>query len=82
METSGDRRMGLEQEFFLVDGEGVLSNRADEFLACYREAARGEARSRGLRPRVLRVHSGDEHAPRPLLRRVVARVPGGPPAGP
>lgn len=31
--------MGLEQEFFLVDEDGVLSNRADEFLALCREAA-------------------------------------------
>lgn len=27
-----DRRIGLEQEFFLVDEDGVISNRADEFL--------------------------------------------------
>ena len=26
-------RLGLEQEFFIVDLEGFLSNRADEFLA-------------------------------------------------
>ncbi|MFL9453615.1 MULTISPECIES: hypothetical protein [Nostocales] len=26
------RRIGLEQEFFLVDEVGQLSNRADEFL--------------------------------------------------
>ena len=31
-----ERRIGLEQEFFLVDAGGVLSNRADEFLARYR----------------------------------------------
>ncbi len=30
-----DRRIGLEQEFFLVDAGGVLSNRAEEFLAWY-----------------------------------------------
>ncbi len=27
-----ERRIGLEQEFFLVNGEGVISDRADEFL--------------------------------------------------
>lgn len=27
-----DCRKGLEQEFFLVDEAGVVSNRADEFL--------------------------------------------------
>lgn len=27
-----ERRVGLEQEFFLVDEDGVISNRADEFL--------------------------------------------------
>jgi carboxylate-amine ligase len=34
----------LEQEFFLVDAEGVPSNRADEFLAQCREVARAEGR--------------------------------------
>jgi gamma-glutamyl:cysteine ligase YbdK (ATP-grasp superfamily) len=38
------RRIGLEQEFFLVDEEGVLSNRADEFLDECREAARAAGR--------------------------------------
>jgi carboxylate-amine ligase len=28
----GERRIGLEQEFFLVDERGALSDRADEFL--------------------------------------------------
>jgi hypothetical protein len=37
--TLEDRRVGLEQEFFLVDEDGVLSNRADEFLTRCREAA-------------------------------------------
>jgi hypothetical protein len=37
--TLEDRRVGLEQEFFLVDEDGVLSNRADEFLARCREVA-------------------------------------------
>ena len=40
------RRIGLEQEFFLVDGEGVPSDRADEFLARCREMAAEE----GLEP--------------------------------
>ena len=34
-----DRRMGLEQEFFLVDEDGVLSGRADEFLERCKELA-------------------------------------------
>jgi len=34
-----ERRIGLEQEFFLVDGEGAPSNRADELLARCRETA-------------------------------------------
>ena len=33
------RRVGLEQEFFLVDEAGVLADRADEFLAACRERA-------------------------------------------
>ena len=33
------RRIGLEQQFFLVDQRGILSNRADEFLDECREAA-------------------------------------------
>jgi carboxylate-amine ligase len=37
-----ERRIGLEQEFFLVDGDGALSDRADEFLAHCREAAGAE----------------------------------------
>ena len=34
-----DRHVGLEQELFLVDEEGVLSNRADEFLGRCHELA-------------------------------------------
>ncbi len=34
-----ERRIGLEQEFFLVDVAGALSERADEFLARCHEAA-------------------------------------------
>src|SRR5215210_6828129 len=34
-----ERRIGLEQEFFLVDEAGVLSDRADKFLARCRETA-------------------------------------------
>src|SRR5215216_860580 len=36
------RRVGLEQEFFLVDREGVLSDLADPFLRRCRDAARAE----------------------------------------
>lgn len=41
-----ERRIGLEQEFFLVDDEGVPSDRADEFLSRCREIATEE----GLEP--------------------------------
>jgi gamma-glutamyl:cysteine ligase YbdK (ATP-grasp superfamily) len=34
-----ERRIGLEQEFFLVDGTGRTSDRADGFLALCRETA-------------------------------------------
>ena len=40
-----DRRIGLEQEFFLVDEVGVISNRADEFLQRCHEVAEAEGRS-------------------------------------
>lgn len=39
-----DRRVGLEQELFLVDEEGVISNRADEFLDHCHELAEAEDR--------------------------------------
>ncbi len=42
--TVADRCVGLEQEFFLVDEDGILSNRADEFLVLCREAARESGR--------------------------------------
>jgi carboxylate-amine ligase len=41
-----ERRIGLEQEFFLVDRAGALSDRADGFLARCQEAAGAES----LRP--------------------------------
>ncbi len=41
-----ERRVGLEQELFLVDEEGILSNRADEFLDC----CHGLAEDEGLDP--------------------------------
>ena len=41
------RRIGLEQEFFLVDERGILSNRADEFLDECREAAHAAGRDPG-----------------------------------
>ena len=38
-----ERRVGLEQEFFLVDGDGVPSDRADEFLVrCWELTERAE----------------------------------------
>jgi gamma-glutamyl:cysteine ligase YbdK (ATP-grasp superfamily) len=45
--TLEDRRVGLEQEFLLVDEDGVLSNRADEFLTRCREAAVAAGRDPG-----------------------------------
>ena len=42
-----DRCVGLEQEFFLVEESGALSNRADEFLARCQEAARALGRDPG-----------------------------------
>ena len=44
MATLENRRIGLEQEFFLVDEDGVLSDRADEFLDRCREAAKAAGR--------------------------------------
>jgi hypothetical protein len=44
LSTFGDRCIGLEQEFFLVDVRGVLSDRADEFLARCQEAAKAAGR--------------------------------------
>ncbi|MEH2396558.1 hypothetical protein [Nostoc sp.] len=41
------RRIGLEQEFFLVDETGYLSDRADEFL----EACHLMAQTQGLDPK-------------------------------
>ncbi len=43
--TVEDRRIGLEQEFFLVDEEGVLSNRADEFLQRCQQVAEVQGRT-------------------------------------
>lgn len=40
--ANDERRIGLEQEFFLVDEDGILSDRADDFLACAKEAAGDE----------------------------------------
>jgi hypothetical protein len=42
-----DRCLGLEQEFFLVEESGALSNRADEFLARCQEVARALGRDPG-----------------------------------
>ena len=38
------RRLGLEQEFFLVDSEGVISNQADQFLERCRDQASAQNR--------------------------------------
>lgn len=42
--TGAERRIGLEQEFFLVDETGVVSHRADEFLQRCQEVAEAEGR--------------------------------------
>src|SRR5215203_84379 len=42
-----DRCVGLEQEFFLVEDSGALSNRADEFLARCQEVAHALGRDPG-----------------------------------
>ena len=39
------RHIGIEQEFFLVDGEGTPSDRADDLLARCRETADAEGLS-------------------------------------
>jgi gamma-glutamyl:cysteine ligase YbdK (ATP-grasp superfamily) len=44
LRTLENRCVGLEQEFFLADEDGNLSNRADEFLARCREAAEAAGR--------------------------------------
>lgn len=44
MQSFENRRLGLEQEFFLVNGDGALSERADEFL----EVCHGLAAAEGI----------------------------------
>ncbi|NDJ19438.1 glutamate-cysteine ligase family protein [Myxacorys almedinensis] len=44
MNKTVERRIGLEQEFFLVDRDGVLSDRADEFLRQCHAIAQAESR--------------------------------------
>ena len=43
----GKRRIGIEQEFFLVDERGALSNRADEFLDRCQKLAEAEGKDPG-----------------------------------
>ena len=40
-----NRRVGLEQEFFLVEESGMPADRADEFLLCCREMTEREGGS-------------------------------------
>lgn len=47
MDSHGDRRIGLEQEFFLVDEDGRISDRADEFLALSGESSGLESECAG-----------------------------------
>ena len=42
MESFENRHLGLEQEFFLVDEEGLLSDRADDLVAACKEIAASE----------------------------------------
>ncbi|MBW4491215.1 MAG: hypothetical protein KME12_25950 [Trichocoleus desertorum ATA4-8-CV12] len=39
------RRIGLEQEFFIVDPEGIIVDRADELLCCCHDLANAEGRN-------------------------------------
>lgn len=39
------RRIGLEQEFFIVDADGVIADRADELLHCCHQLAEAEGRN-------------------------------------
>lgn len=43
--TVANRRIGLEQEFFLVDETGAISNQADEFLQRCQQVAPTKGRS-------------------------------------
>ena len=43
--TVANRRIGLEQEFFLVDETGAISNRSDELLQRCQEVATEKGRS-------------------------------------
>lgn len=43
--TLADRRIGLEQEFFLVDRTGAIANQADEFLQRCQEVAKTKGRN-------------------------------------
>lgn len=43
-QDASNRRLGLEQEFFLVNSEGVLCNRADEFLQRCHQLAQAHGR--------------------------------------
>jgi hypothetical protein len=81
--TLEDRRVGLEQEFFLVDEDGVLSNRADEFLTRCREAAVAAGRDPGsYAPECARSMVEINTPPVYDPRRALTRVPGEPRGGP
>ena len=55
------RRVGLEQEFFLVDRKGALSDLADPFLRRCQDARGRRARSALFQGRVREESSGGSH---------------------
>jgi hypothetical protein len=58
-----ERRVGLEQEFFLVDGDGVPSDRADEFLVrCWELTERAKTGPGSYRGRMREGDDRDQHS--------------------
>lgn len=45
MSNNVNRRIGLEQEFFIVDAEGIITDRADELLQGCRDLAQAQGRN-------------------------------------
>lgn len=45
MSNNVNRRIGLEQEFFIVDAEGIITDRADELLQGCRDLAQTQGRN-------------------------------------
>ena len=77
MEISEGRCVGLEQEFFLVDEDGVLSNRADEFLTLCKEEAEASGRApEGFAPECARMYAYSRGASRVLSGTSTPPAPG------